>query len=700
MVDKFDIIILTLFAVLVAIYYNRDFLKDLFFNSSDKVFKLENGSGSRDIVTVLKENNKNFLVVYGSQTGTAEDYAKKFAKELMAKFKLNVMCVDLEDYDFDNLTALPSNIMISIFLSTYGEGDYPDNALLFETWLKSLDQIDSSLKNINFTMFGLGNSTYEHFNGAAKSALKLLKENGANLIGDLGLADDGAGTTDEDYLSWNEKIVEKIKVFLKVDEQDLVFQSSFEINYLDNLNDKVFLGEPSSQYLSSFTGGVPFNKEKNLQTGPFNINYPYVAPIVKSIELFDPLSGRNCIHTEFDVSGSNMKYSTGDHLAVWPSNSDEAVATFLRAFNLKGDKIFDITLKDPTMKLPFPTPTTIESTVRYYLEITGPVSRQFIRSLVQFAPDDIIKSKLLELSNDKDQFVKEIISNYFNVADALLYISDGEPWTTVSWDFIIESIPRLLPRYYSISSSALNEKQTIHITSIVENNRNDKVGLPPVVGVTTNLLRNIQLDRSTVSEGAVSKSEAINPLPVHYNLDGPRNLFHGYKLPVHVRKSTFRLPTNPQTPVIMIGPGTGVAPFRGFIRERVRFQELNPNVKLGKHLLFYGSRDLNDFLYRDEWEQYKQKLNGSFEMVVAHSRLPNQPKVYVQDKVKEREDEILKLLQDGAFVYICGDAKGMAKDTHSTFVGIYSRGLNIGETEAHEIIKMLKSQGKYQEDVW
>ena len=150
----------------------------------------------------------------------------------------------------------------------------------------------------------------------------------------------------------------------------------------------------------------------------------------------------------------------------------------------------------------------------------------------------------------------------------------------------------------------------------------------------------------------------------------------------------------------MIGPGTGVAPFRGFIRERVKFQELNPNIKLGKHLLFYGSRDLNDFLYRDEWEEYKNKLSGSFEMIVAHSRLPNQPKVYVQDKVKKREDEILKLLQKGAFVYVCGDAKGMAKDIHSTFVGIYSRGLKIDETEAHEMIKMLKSQGKYQEDIW
>lgn len=737
MVDKIDIVVVTVFTIAVAIYFNINLLKDLITGAGDEAFKLQNSSGSRDIVTVLKENDKNYLVVYGSQTGTAEDYAKRFAKELISKFKLNVMCADLEDYDFDNLHNLPSNVVISLFLSTYGEGEYPDNALQFETWLKSLDPFESNLGNVNFTIFGLGNSTYEHFNGAARNAWKLLKANGAHLVGKFGLADDGAGTTDEDYLSWNEKVIEQIKTFLKLDEQDLKFESSFEVTKLDTLEDNVFVGEPSSQYLPS-SGKLPSNDE-GLQTGPFNTTYPYVAPIVKSYELFDSKSERNCIHTEFDVSGSNLKYSTGDHLAIWPSNANEKVEQFIKALSLDGDMIFDLKAKDPTMKLPFPTPTTVEAAVRHYLEITGPVSRQLLRSLIQFAPNETIKEKLVDLSKDKDQFAKEIISKYFNIADTLYYVSEGKPWTTVPWEFVLEFTSKLQPRYYSISSSALTEKQTIHITSIVENTPNDTEGLPPVVGVATNLLRNIQLDKAgllkeetsevkdkvvtnikdekkedveAVNEETVEKKETPTPtpkklvtkkeheLPVHYDLNGPRDLFKDYKLPIHVRKSTFRLPTNPQTPVIMIGPGTGVAPFRGFIKERVKFQELNPDIKLGKHLLFYGSRDGNDFLYRDEWEEYKTKLNGSFEMVVAHSRLPNKPKVYVQDKLKEKEEEVMELLKKGAFIYVCGDAKNMAKDVNATIVGTYTRGLKIEDTEAREMVKMLKSQGKYQEDIW
>ncbi|CAL9737075.1 NADPH--cytochrome P450 reductase [Monosporozyma servazzii] len=742
MVDKVDILVVTVFTVAIAIYFNKDLLLDLITGASDEAFKLQNSSGSRDIVTVLKENDKNYLVVYGSQTGTTEDYAKRFAKELISKFKLNVMCADLEDYEFDNLHNLPSDLVISLFLSTYGEGEYPDSALQFETWLKNLDPMDKKLDNVNFTIFGLGNSTYEHFNGAARSAWKLLKANGAHLIGKFGLADDGAGTTDEDYLSWNEKVTEQIKTFLKLDEQDLKFESSFEVTKLESLEENVFVGEPSSQYLPACEE-LPHNDE-GLQTGPFNTIYPYVAPIVKSYELFDPKSGRNCIHTEFDVSGSNLKYSTGDHLAIWPSNANEKVEQFIKALNLDGEMIFDLKSKDPTMKLPLPTPTTVEAAVRHYLEITGPVSRQLLRTLIQFAPTETIKTKLLDLSNDKDQFAKEINAQYFNIADALYYISEGKPWTTIPWEFILEFTPKLQPRYYSISSSALTEKQTIHVTSIVENVTNDEDDMPPVLGVTTNLLRNIQLDKAgllekdikdkipeedkdepeveeekkeekkedteSVNEKTVEKIETPTPsksatkekhtLPVHYDLDGPRNLFQGYKLPIHVRRSTFRLPTNPQTPVIMVGPGTGVAPFRGFIRERVKFQELNPNVKLGKLLLFYGSRDANDFLYREEWEEYKTKLNGSFEMVVAHSRLPNKPKVYVQDKLKDKEEEVMELLKEGAFIYVCGDAKNMAKDVNAAFVGTYTRGLKIEEAEAREIVKMLKSQGKYQEDIW
>lgn len=686
--DNLDFAVLCALSLAVAAYFYKDKFAELF--ASDESISVVSSSGSRDIVHVLKENNKNYLVLYGSQTGTAEDYAKKFAKELTAKFSLNVMCADVENYEFDHLNELPSDVIVSFFVSTYGEGDFPDGAVPFEDYLNTLE--DGDLSNVKYTLFGLGNSTYEFFNGAAKKAHKKLSNAGANLVGIYGEADDGAGTTDEDYLSWKDALLEELKTVLSLDEHEQRFEPSFTYKVLDSgVTDTVSLGEPTAQYMP--TAKLSYNNEGK-QLGPFDGTNPYVAPIVKSHELFTS-KDRNCIHAEFDLSGSNMKYSTGDHLAVWPSNSDEKVKQFLSCFNLDPETVFDLKPLDSTVKCPFPLPTTIGAAVRHYLEITGPVSRQIFSSLVQFAPNDDIKESLAKIAQDKDLFAKDITSRYFNLADALLYLSNGSKWDSVPWNFIVESVPHLQPRYYSISSSSLSEKQTVHITAIVENNANpSSEKAEPVTGVTTNLLRNIQLAQN-------KEAVAASNLPVHYDLDGPRGLFKNYKLPVHVRRSAFRLPSNPATPVIMVGPGTGVAPFRGFVRDRVKFVEQQPNVTLGKHLLFYGSRNQDDFLYASEWPDYSKKLGGAFEMIVAHSRLPDQPKVYVQDRLIEREKEVYELIAEkGAFIYVCGDAKGMAQGVHAALVKILSNGKGITTDEAAEIIKMFKANGKYQEDVW
>ncbi|SCV05562.1 LANO_0H10220g1_1 [Lachancea nothofagi CBS 11611] len=685
--DTLDFVVLCGLALAVAAYVGKDKLKSML--ASNESIKVS--SDSRDIVQTLRDNDKNYLVLYGSQTGTAEDYAKKFAKELSAKFSLKVMCADIENYDMQNLNELPANVVVSIFLSTYGEGDFPDGAIPFEDFLTGLSSGD--LENVRYTLFGLGNSTYEFFNGASKKAQKYLSEAGATLVGKSGEADDGAGTTDEDYMTWKDALMALLKSELGLDEHEQKFEPNFQYSVMetDETDNSVSLGEPTVQYLPGQK--LPFSPDGR-QTGPFDSTHPYVAPIVKSRELFKS-NGRNCIHADFDLSGSNLKYSTGDHLAVWPSNSNEKVEKFLNCFGLDPKVVFSLRPLDPTIKNPFPLPTTIGATVRHYLEITGPLSRQFFGSIMQFAPNAELKERLNELSNDRDEFAKEITVKYLNLADALLYLSNGAKWTSVPWNFLVESIPHMQPRYYSISSSSLTEKQTISITAIVENMLNPtSEKAEPVTGVATNLLRHIQLSQN--------KESAENlPLPVHYDLSGPRGLFKSHKLPVHVRRSTFRLPSNPATPVIMIGPGTGVAPFRGFIRDRVKFAEQQPNVSLGKHLLFYGSRDQNDFLYQEEWPEYSKKLGGVFEMVVAHSRLPNKPKTYVQDKLLEKEEELFKLCAtQGAFIYVCGDAKGMAQGVHAALVTILSRGKQIKESEAAEMLKMLKSSGRYQEDVW
>lgn len=684
--DRLDLIVVLVFALITTIYFQFNKITRFLF-PSDSLTPVN--SNSRDIVQVLKENNKDYLVLYASQTGTCEEYAKKFARELVQKFSLNVMCVDVDDYDFENLNMLPKNVIVSLFVSTYGEGDLPDSAMQFEEWLQTLSAFD--LNNVYYTLFGFGNSTYEFFNGGAKKVEKYFSLASATRVGSFGLADDGSCSTDEDYLAWKDAIYDDLKDALALYEREIVFESSYNFSILPKgVDDKVSVGEPSSAYLPGKS--LSYNSEKK-QLGPFDASYPYIAPIIKTKELMRSAE-RNCIHVEFDISGSNMKYSTGDHVAVWPSNSDEKVEKFISTFGLDSNTVFDLKPKDKTMKIPFPVPTTIGAAVRYYLEISGPISRQVFSSISQYVNEPKLKEKLSVLSKDKTAFSKEITSKCFDFATAFSHLSNGAKWDQVPWEYLVETIPHIQPRYYSISSSASSEKQVVHITAVVENRPNQiSPELGPVTGVTTNLLRHIHLSKS--NEDVFSST-----LPVHYNLDGPRGLLSPFKLPIHIVRSTFKLPANPSTPLIMVGPGTGVAPFRGFIRERVKNTAGSNNLNLGKHLLFYGCRNEEEFLYRDEWAEYSKSLNGVFEFIIAYSRIPGKPKTYVQNLMIERKAELFALIEKGAFIYVCGDAKNMSQDVHKIFVDILSEGKGITTEEASEILKLFKTSGKYQEDVW
>lgn len=665
-----DFVVLGFIMLATVIYFKFNTIRDLLFSNDDDI-SASNG-GSNDIVELMQQNEKNYLVLYASQTGTAEDYAKRFAKELKNKFNLNVLCKDVETTVLENLHKLPSQIIVSFFISTYGEGDFPDGAVNFEQYLS-----DAQLPDLKFTLFGLGNNTYEFFNMAAKKTLKMLTASDATLLGPLGEGDDGKGTTEEDYLSWKETILEILHDHIDLSESSSGFKPSFQLSFLDCIDDETYLGELTEDYL-------PNHDIKTIAS----TKHPLVIPISDSKELFKSV-GRNCIHTEFDISNTTISYQTGDHIAIWPFNANEKIDQFLSTFALDPKKVFNLTPLDPTMKPPFPCPTTIETAVRYYLEIIGPVSRECLTVLSEFAPPNF-KQYVINLSKDKDGFAKEITDKKFNLCDALLYLSQGQPWSQVPWECLIETLQIITPRYYSISSSSNADPTKIHVTSIVEHSPNDMTG-SPTLGVTTNLLRNISLN--------MNEPQSTKILPIQYDIMGPRQTFNGCKLPIHIRHSTFKLPMDISLPLILIGPGTGVAPFRGFIRDRVHSVQNGQGSNMGKIMLFYGCRDENDYLYEEEWPEYSSQLGEKFEMVVALSRVSDK-KCYVQHKLKERQTDLAKLLNRGATVYVCGDAGKMAKDVQYTICEIISQDKSIPIEDAGEIVKAMKVNGKYQEDVW
>ena len=536
---------------------------------------------------------------------------------------------------------------------------------------------------MRFTVFGLGNSTYEFYNAIGRKFDQLLEEKGGERFAEYGEGDDGTGTLDEDFLSWKDGVFDSLKNNLNYEEKELKYEPNVKLTERDDLtvdDSNVSLGEPNKKYINS--QGVDLSK------GPFDHTHPYLAKITKTKELFNS-KDRNCVHVEFDISDSNLKYSTGDHLAVWPSNSDENIKQFLKCFGLedKENTVIELKALDSTYSIPFPSPITYGAVIRHHLEISGPISRQLFLSIAGFAPNEETKATLTRIGNDKQEFASTITRRKFNIADALLFASKGKAWVDVPFEFIIENVQHLTPRYYSISSSSLSEKQLINITAVVE--AEVESDGRAVTGVVTNLLKNIEIEQNNTNETPV----------VHYDLNGPRNKFSKFKLPVHVRRSNFKLPKNTTTPVILIGPGTGVAPLRGFVRERV--QQVKNGVNVGKTILFYGCRnEHDDFLYKQEWSEYASVLGDKFEMFNAFSRQDPSKKVYVQDKIVENYKIVNELLNNGATIYVCGDASRMARDVQAAIAKIVAKDRDISQESATELVKSWKVQNRYQEDVW
>ncbi|KAF1831085.1 NADPH-cytochrome P450 reductase [Decorospora gaudefroyi] len=691
--DTLDIIVLAALLVGTVAYFTKGtywaVYADPYGNSLGSANGAAKAGKSRNILEKMEETDKNCVVFYGSQTGTAEDYASRLAKEGHARFGLNTMVADLEEYDFDNLDSFPEDKLAVFVLATYGEGEPTDNAVEFYEFIGSEDVSfadggsadDKPLSKLHYVAFGLGNNTYEHYNSMVRNVDKYLTKLGASRLGTAGEGDDGAGTMEEDFLAWKEPMWAAVSEKMGLEEREAMYEPTLEINERPELSvedDTVYLGEPNKNHL-----------EGN-QKGPFNANNPFIAPIVESAELFTS-NDRNCLHMEISIAGSNLSYTTGDHIAIWPNNAGKEVDRVFKVLGMEDRRHTVIAVRglDPTAKVPFPSPTTYDAAVRYHIEINAAVSRQLVSVIAQFAPNEEIKAEMVKLGSDKDYFREHVTERNLNLAQLLEINGKGQTWDKIPFSFLFETMVKLQPRYYSISSSSLVQKDKIAITAIVESI--EKPGAPYALkGVTTNYLLALKQKQHGAPEP--------DPHGLNYAITGPRNKYDGIHVPVHVRHSNFKLPSDPSKPIIMVGPGTGVAPFRGFVQERAAQAQAGQSV--GKTVLFFGCRKRSeDFMYADEWKQYQEALGDNFKMHTAFSR-DGPKKVYVQHKLEEFGEEVNKLLEQKAYFYVCGDAAHMAREVNTLLGKIISQYRNVSETKGEEIVKAMRASNQYQEDVW
>ncbi|MFC0142373.1 NADPH-dependent assimilatory sulfite reductase flavoprotein subunit [Erwinia mallotivora] len=373
----------------------------------------------------------------------------------------------------------------------------------------------------------------------------------------------------------------------------------------------------------------------------FTSPYTKEAPLTASLAVNQKITGRNSDkdvrHIEIDLGDSGLRYQPGDALGVWYENDPALVQELLNLLLLKGDETTEV--NGQTL--------TLSEALQKHFELTVNTP-QIVAEYGKHSRDE----KLLALTGDKNPLQQ------FAQTTPIVDMVRQAP-VALQAEQLIALLRPLTPRLYSIASSQAENETEVHIT----------------VGA-------VRFD----IEGRARAGGASSYLADRLQEDGEIRVFIEHN-------DNFRLPANPQTPVIMIGPGTGIAPFRAFLQQR------DSDGAEGKNWLFFGNPHFTeDFLYQVEWQRYvKDGLLTHIDLAWSRDQ---QHKVYVQDKIRARGDEVWRWIEQGAHIYVCGDANRMAKDVEQALLDVVAEQGGMDLETADEFLSELRIERRYQRDVY
>lgn len=360
-----------------------------------------------------------------------------------------------------------------------------------------------------------------------------------------------------------------------------------------------------------------------------------------------------------------MRYETGDHMALYPCNDHALVDKLGQLLQIDLDQVITLrnTDEDSSKKHPFPCPCSYRTALRHYVDICTPPRTHVLKELSEHCSSEEDKAKLKLMSSSTPEGKAEYARWVQESSRSIVHILEDLPSCKPPLDLMLEFMPRLQPRYYSISSSSKVHPERVHITAV-------KVDYETPTG------RRVA--------GVATGQMAITNL--------------GTRLPVFIRRSQFKLPTRPNVPIIMVGPGTGLAPFRGFLQER-QHQRVTEGKQVGDSHIFYGCRkSTEDFLYKEELEAFV--ADGTCKMYTAFSR-EQAEKVYVTHRLSEQMDLVWDVIGvRGGHFYVCGDARTMARDVHQIVLKTLREKGGMTPEEAEKYFKKMESQRRYCTDVW
>ncbi|EPB2249743.1 NADPH-dependent assimilatory sulfite reductase flavoprotein subunit [Citrobacter sp. FDAARGOS_156] len=369
--------------------------------------------------------------------------------------------------------------------------------------------------------------------------------------------------------------------------------------------------------------------------------YTKEAPLAASLAVNQKITGRDSLkdvrHIEIDLGDSGLRYQPGDALGVWYQNDPALVKELAELLWLKGDE--PVTVNDKTLPL--------AEALQWHFELTVNTA-----NIVENYATLTRSESLLPLVGDKAQL------QHYATTTPIVDMVRFSP-AQLDAQALVDLLRPLTPRLYSIASSQAEVESEVHVT----------------VGV-------VRYD----IEGRARAGGASSFLADRVEEEGEVRVFIEHN-------DNFRLPANPQTPVIMIGPGTGIAPFRAFMQQRAA------DGAEGKNWLFFGNPHFTeDFLYQVEWQRYvKEGVLSRIDMAWSRDQ---KEKIYVQDKLREQGAELWRWINDGAHIYVCGDANRMAKDVEQALLEVIAEFGAMDIEAADEFLSELRVERRYQRDVY
>ncbi|RFU20872.1 bifunctional cytochrome P450/NADPH--P450 reductase [Geodermatophilus marinus] len=575
-------------------------------------------------------------VLFGSNLGTAEALAARLAQEGTERgFDVTLGALD------EHVDDLPRDGATMIVCSSYN-GTPPDNATDFCRWIT--DAPPDAARRVSYTVFGCGNTEWTSTYQAVPTMLdEQLAAHGGRRLQPRGEGN-VAGDFDAAYRSWHGELWTQVAAALGL-PADVAAPAPAGPRLSITLTNR----QASNPVITSYRARparIRTNREL-LAAGPGG------------------MPDRSTRHIEIALP-EDMPYRAGDHLGVLPRNSIDLIRRVIARFGLDAGQYLTIIPNSGThTHLPIDEPTPLLGVLASCVELQDVARRDDIEVLARYTDDPEQKAALDSLAGADEESQARYREQVFATNRSVLDLLEQFPACRLPFEEYLDVLPPLRPRYYSISSSPMADGGVCSITAGVVRGP-ARSGTGTFTGVTSGHLAQLP-EAGTVF--------------------------------VFVREPTipFRPPQDTSVPMIMVGAGTGLAPFRGFLQERAA--QRDQGLPTARSLLFFGCRtSLTDELYADELRDYEQRDVVRVER--AYSKEPGRPGRYVQEAMLDCADEVWGLLQQGAVVLVCGNAATIAPGVRRSLLHIFRERTSTTDADAEAWLAGLRTAGRFVEDIW